>query len=530
MQQTTQPDRASEAPAKAPVVIADVYDVLEVLGEGSVARTLLAVERASGRRVAIKAMVPARNATMGDFVRFEREAEALRQLDHPAIPKYIDDFVSTDGVFCLVQTYVEGAPLPDGIARGVYRDRVALVSLGIDLLRVLLHLEQRTPPVVHRDIKPNNIIVSSAGVVHLVDFGGVREAVRQTIRAGSTVIGTYGFMPPEQLIGDATPASDIFAVGVTMICAWTQQEAHALSDDGFSIPPHRMGLEADDPLRAVLVSMTATRIEDRYRTAHEVIEDLQGILEGRRPIFCDRLRAETERRKREEKRESNRRLRKGVTVLFTTFVAVTTGVFLYALGGLAYMAYQGGLGGAHLALPLISVAAVGIGFALTARRYLDLAWVPPGRNWLTARGYVMGLDTADAYERREQFSEKLSRGEVLLGGGVVGGTGIEFRDHRNRAIITSVATHKTTRDDRRVRWPMAGAFHAIRYNPSNPLECEVEAEPLTTQDERVGVEALVRERVAAGQRGGDPGAASPAGVAVETKDAQVAAHTRGGRG
>lgn len=506
MQQTTQPDRASEAPAKAPVVIADVYDVLEVLGEGSVARTLLAVERASGRRVAIKAMVPARNATMGDFVRFEREAEALRQLDHPAIPKYIDDFVSTDGVFCLVQTYVEGAPLPDGIARGVYRDRVALVSLGIDLLRVLLHLEQRTPPVVHRDIKPNNIIVSSAGVVHLVDFGGVREAVRQTIRAGSTVIGTYGFMPPEQLIGDATPASDIFAVGVTMICAWTQQEAHALSDDGFSIPPHRMGLEADDPLRAVLVSMTATRIEDRYRTAHEVIEDLQGILEGRRPIFCDRLRAETERRKREEKRESNRRLRKGVTVLFTTFVAVTTGVFLYALGGLAYMAYQGGLGGAHLALPLVSVLAVVVGFALTARRYLDYAWVPPGRNWVTARGTVT-----------EHF-----QGPSIT-------CGVEFRDHQNRLTRTAVVVGRLQRAGYRIAWPEAGAVHALRFNPSNPLECEVEAEPLTTQDERVGVEALVRIREAAGQRGGDAVSESPTGVEVETNESHVNAHSRRGR-
>src|SRR5690606_14302015 len=138
---------------------------------------------------------------------FERETRVLKNLRHPCIPRYIASFESEPGVFNLVMERKPGASLRAIATRVHFTDRELRDVLG-RVLDILEHLHGRTPPVIHRDIKPANMVRDAKGNIALVDFGGVRDALREN--GGSTVIGTFGYMAPEQLHGQATPATDIY--------------------------------------------------------------------------------------------------------------------------------------------------------------------------------------------------------------------------------------------------------------------------------------------------------------------------------
>ena len=103
-------------------------------------------------------------------------------------------------------------------------------KIGRQLLEVLTYLGQRNPPVVHRDIKPANIMIDDALTVKLVDFGAAKDKMSSHTALGSTIVGTYGYMAPEQFQGQACPQSDIYAVGATLI--------HCLTGTSPSDLPH----------------------------------------------------------------------------------------------------------------------------------------------------------------------------------------------------------------------------------------------------------------------------------------------------
>src|SRR5690606_33941626 len=150
----------------------------------------------------------------------EREAEVLSGLRHPGIPRYRDYFASEEsGDYFLVMDRVEGRTLSKELGKPGSFDETRLRALMLGLLDILEYLHGRSPPVIHRDIKPANVIVDEQGRAHLVDFGGVRVATR--LDGGSTVVGTFGYMAPEQLHGDAGPAVDLYALGATIVALAT---------------------------------------------------------------------------------------------------------------------------------------------------------------------------------------------------------------------------------------------------------------------------------------------------------------------
>ena len=131
---------------------------------------------------------------------FEREARLLRSLSHPGIPALLDSFEidsATDRVYVLVQQLAPGATLQSLVDSRAWRpDEPEIEAIALRLLDVLSYLHARRPPVVHRDLKPSNVLYDRAsGMVTLVDFGAVRDGINAD---GSTMIGTFGFMPPEQ--------------------------------------------------------------------------------------------------------------------------------------------------------------------------------------------------------------------------------------------------------------------------------------------------------------------------------------------
>jgi serine/threonine protein kinase len=228
------------------------YQVMAPLGSGSQGRTFRAIDRETSREVAVKVLALRRIEDWKEFDLFEREIAVLRSLDHPGIPKYVDNYASEKtGEYFLVMDLAPGLTLAQRMAQERPLSEKEVRRVLECMLDVLEYLHARVPPVIHRDIKPANILLGQGGRVSLVDFGGVRLALHPA--GGSTMIGTLGYMAPEQLHGAATPATDIFALGATIASLHAGLEADKLPRDGL-----RIDLEAVMPpsaLRNALVRM-----------------------------------------------------------------------------------------------------------------------------------------------------------------------------------------------------------------------------------------------------------------------------------
>ena len=227
-------------------VIGDGYHVVSILGRGGSAITYEA-ETQQGQRVAIKQLLLWHGQGESSWKRlelFEREARTLASLSHPAIPRYFGSFQieAPDGQrFYLVRELIEGKSLAQLVEEGWRGNELEVRAIARALLAVLAYLHGLSPPLVHRDIKPSNIIRRADGHLFLVDFGAVRDTARGP--DGSTVVGTYGFMAPEQFRGQALPASDLYGIGATTLFLLTHRPPSELPQQGL-----RVDLDAVDGL------------------------------------------------------------------------------------------------------------------------------------------------------------------------------------------------------------------------------------------------------------------------------------------
>lgn len=178
----------------------DRYDIIRPIGRGGQGELFLARDLEGDCDVALKRLSMRSVADWKAIELFEREAKVLRSLDHPSIPAYVDDFIvgaqGDEPQFYLAQAFVDGESLADIVADGgVWGEAEARDFLG-QMLDVLAYLGELHPPIVHRDIKPDNIIRREGGSYALVDFGAV-QAIMPADAGGSTVVGTSGYLPVE---------------------------------------------------------------------------------------------------------------------------------------------------------------------------------------------------------------------------------------------------------------------------------------------------------------------------------------------
>jgi hypothetical protein len=254
------------------------FVVLEPLGEGAQAQTFDGVDKREGQRVAIKRFDVRGARTWKEMELAEREAQVLQSLTHPKLPRYIDHF-EHDGALYLVMEKIEGESLASIRRRGVVFTEAEVVRFLSDAAEILDYLHRRAPPVIHRDLKPGNVIRRPDGSFAFVDFGSVRDKLRP--EGGSTVVGTFGYMAPEQFQGRAFPASDVYGIGATALSMLTGAEPETL--------PHR-GLALD--VRAALANAgghPVARVLERLldpdpdKRAHRIAPLLGELARGRSP-------------------------------------------------------------------------------------------------------------------------------------------------------------------------------------------------------------------------------------------------------
>lgn len=254
------------------------YQLIDVLGQGGVGITYRATDLTNNRIVVVKALSLRRSHDWKAIELFEREAKVLAQLDHPAIPQYIDYFQvdnDQDRQFYIVQTLAAGESLAHSIENGWEPTIKEVQDIATQILEILSYLHTLIPGVIHRDIKPQNIIRSSDGHISLVDFGSVQDTYHQTITGGSTVVGTYGYMAPEQFRGQAYFSTDLYGLGTMLLYLLTRK-------DPSTLPQRKLRIDFSKEISVPpqfadwLDRLLEPDIQRRFETAAQALAVLQG--------------------------------------------------------------------------------------------------------------------------------------------------------------------------------------------------------------------------------------------------------------
>jgi serine/threonine protein kinase, bacterial len=250
------------------------YQILKTLGQGGMGTTYLAWDKA--KLLVLKEM----NADMAIIPKaqelFEREAKILQSLHHPGIPEYYDFFLA-DGRKYLAMELIHGQDLDLYVMERGKVNIAQAIDWMIQLCEILGYIHQQQPPLIHRDVKPANILVRSIDRrIFLLDFGAVKEIGT----LGGTKIGAPDYMAPEQNHGQPCTQSDLFAIGPTLIFLLTGQNPadfiQLLPDGGYRFDLSSVPLVSSQ-MQATIDKATQRRPLDRYQTAAELAQDLRKL-------------------------------------------------------------------------------------------------------------------------------------------------------------------------------------------------------------------------------------------------------------
>jgi serine/threonine protein kinase len=271
------------------------YDLIRKLGEGGMGAVYQARDSRSNRLVALKVLPRSRAADKVFLKRFESEARASFELDHPNIVRGLD-FGHADGYHFLVMEYVEGQDIYQLLEKkGRFTEAEALHILEqIALALHHIHEEQ----LVHRDIKPENILVAGDGVAKLTDMGLAvdrEEWGRRRITQAGVAMGTPYYLSPEQIQGnqEADARSDIYSLGATVYEMVTgrppfEGETAAvvmMKHVNEQVPsPHDIDKDISQGFCHILEKMMAKAPQNRYQTPAELLRDIKLVRSGQQPV------------------------------------------------------------------------------------------------------------------------------------------------------------------------------------------------------------------------------------------------------
>lgn len=195
---------------------------------------------------------------------FAREAQFLIRLDHDQIAKVFDHF-HEEGRHYLLLEYVRGQDLRQLVKQNGPQQTAHVVKWAHEIAGILRYLHEQTPPIIHRDLTPENIVLNENGSVKLIDFGAANEFVGT---ATGTLVGKQAYMAPEQLRGKASTLSDIYALGGTLHYLLTAKDPEPLSESS----PKELRPDVPEALDKMVLQLTSMEEQDRPPSALVISE------------------------------------------------------------------------------------------------------------------------------------------------------------------------------------------------------------------------------------------------------------------
>ncbi len=260
----------------------DKYEIIKLIGSGSQTEVYLGLNTENNEHVAIKKLKTANVTEWKTFDLFERNIKILKNLNYKGIPYFVDSF-SDDNSYYLIEQFIDGQNLKQSIDAGKFFTIDELYKIIKNILNILNYLHTLNPPVIHREIKPSNIIIDKEDNLFVIDFGAVQKDLNNS-KSDYTVVGTAGYTPAEQFMGKTDKRSDLYSLGATIIHLLTHKHPNDIDVKDMKID-YKKYVDITDNFKSFIDKLIEPDIEKRFDSSLTALEYFIKHVENNKTIL-----------------------------------------------------------------------------------------------------------------------------------------------------------------------------------------------------------------------------------------------------